>query len=103
MSPTDYPRTHDLSLLLRLLEDEGEDIEVFWSLLELNPFAIQFRYELAGETFPNFESLTRRTEQLLAHVRSLLAGSCDDYLSGVHPRSSAVPLHFSVASHHKRG
>ena len=69
----DYPKTHDLSLLLRILEDEGEDIEEFWSLLELNPFAIQFRYELAGELFPNFESLARRTERLLAHVQSLLA------------------------------
>jgi HEPN domain-containing protein len=69
----DYPKTHDLSLLLRLLEDEGEDIDTFWSLLELNPFAIQFRYELVGEAFPNFESLTRLTERLLAHVQSLLA------------------------------
>src|SRR3972149_2399537 len=48
----DYPKTHDLSLLLRLLEDEGEDIEVFWGLLELNPFAVQFRYELAGGGLP---------------------------------------------------
>jgi HEPN domain-containing protein len=71
----EYPKTHDLSLLLRLLEDEGENIDSFWSLLELNPFAVQFRYELAGEPFPNFENLARQTEQLLAHVQSLLSGS----------------------------
>lgn len=32
----DYPRTHDLNPLLGLLEDEGEDIGPFWSLLALN-------------------------------------------------------------------
>lgn len=44
-------RTHDLSLLLRLLEDAGEEIEPFWPLLGLNPFDVQFRYEVAGEDF----------------------------------------------------
>ena len=69
----DYPRTHDLNPLLGLLEDQGERIEPFWSLLELNPFAVQFRYELAGEAFPNFEQLAALAKQLLAHVQSLLA------------------------------
>ena len=68
----DYPRTHDLNPLLGLLEDQGEDVEPFWALLELNPFAVQFRHELAGEAFPNFEQLAQLTGQLLAHVRSLL-------------------------------
>jgi HEPN domain-containing protein len=69
----DYPKTHDLNPLLGALEDQGERIEPFWSLLELNPFAVQFRYELAGEPFPNFDQLARLAEQLLAHVQSLLA------------------------------
>ncbi len=69
----DYPRTHDLNPLLGLLEDQDENIEPFWSLLELNPFAVQFRYELPGEDFSNFEQLARLTKQLLAHVQSLLA------------------------------
>ena len=68
----DYPRTHDLSVLLGLLEDQGEDVESFWPLLELNPFAVQFRYELPGEDFPNFEQLARLAEQLLACVQSLM-------------------------------
>jgi HEPN domain-containing protein len=50
-----YPKTHDLSLLLGLLEDHDQYIEpIFRSLLELNPFAVQFRYELPGEDFPDF-------------------------------------------------
>ena len=68
----DYPRTHDLNPLLGLLEDGGENIELFWPLLELNPFAVQFRYELAGEAFPNFKQLAQLTGQLLANVQSLL-------------------------------
>ena len=69
----DYPKTHDLSLLLRLLEDAGEDIEPFWPLLGLNPFAVQFRYEVAGEDFPDFEKNAQLASQLLTHVQSLLA------------------------------
>ena len=69
----DYPRTHDLSLLLGLLEDQDENIEPFWALLELNPFAVQFRYELPGEEFSNFEQLAKMTNKLLAHVQSVIA------------------------------
>jgi len=67
----DYPRTHDLNVLLGLLEDQDEEIGPYWPLLELNPFAVQFRYELPGEEFPNFEQLARLSEQLLTHVESL--------------------------------
>ena len=68
----DYPKTHDLNPLLGLLEDQDENIESFWTLLELNPFAVQFRYELAGEAFPNFEQLAQLTQKLMAYVQSLL-------------------------------
>jgi hypothetical protein len=64
MSPTDRP--HDLIT--------GEDIEPFWRLLGLNSFAVQFRYEIAGEEFADFEPLAHLTEQLLVHVQSLLVG-----------------------------
>ncbi len=37
----DYPRTHDLNVLLGLLEDQDEEIGPYWPLLELNPFAVQ--------------------------------------------------------------
>ncbi len=47
-----------------MLEDQDEDIESFWSLLELNPFAVQFRYELAGEDFPHFDRLAQTAKQL---------------------------------------
>jgi HEPN domain-containing protein len=69
----EYPKTHDLSLLLRLLEDAGENIEPFWPLMGLNPFAVQFRYEVVGEDFPAFEQNAHLAHQLLTHVQSLVA------------------------------
>lgn len=69
----DYPKTQDLNPLLGLLEDHGERIDPFWSLLELNPFAVQFRYELPGEKFSNFEQLAKLTKKLMTHVQSLLS------------------------------
>ena len=44
-----FPRTHDLSLLMNLLAEAGEDIEPFFDLIEYNAFAIQFRYENLAE------------------------------------------------------
>lgn len=68
----DYPRTHDLSVLLGLLEDQDEDVGSYWALLELNPFAVQFRYELPGEDFPNFDELAHLSGTLLTRVESFL-------------------------------
>lgn len=67
-----YPQTHDLSLLFRLLEDAEEDIEPFWPLLGLNPFTVQFRYQVAGQEFADFGRFAQLTEQLLTHVRQVI-------------------------------
>ena len=40
-----YPRTHDLSALLSLLETQGENCGSFFNLVEYNAFAVQYRYE----------------------------------------------------------
>ncbi len=68
-----FPRTHDLNLLLGLLEDAREGIDVYWELLELNPFAVQFRYELPGDGFPEFEQSAQSVDRLLAHVEGLVS------------------------------
>lgn len=37
--------THDLSFLLHALETHGADMEPYWHLVELNGYAVRFRYE----------------------------------------------------------
>lgn len=73
LNEIDFPRTHDLSLLLGLLEDADQGIEIYWELLALNPFAVQFRYELPGDGFPEFEQCAHTVEQLLERVQVLLS------------------------------
>lgn len=41
----EYPLTHDLSLLLETLKSKGQDIEAHSGLLDLNAYAVRFRYE----------------------------------------------------------
>ena len=40
-----YPRTHDLMALIDTLADEGTDTSSLNSLVDLTPFAVQYRYE----------------------------------------------------------
>jgi HEPN domain-containing protein len=41
-----YPRTHDLMSLLEELTAAGEDTTSLEELVELTPFAVEYRYEL---------------------------------------------------------
>ncbi|MEO6050486.1 MAG: HEPN domain-containing protein [Pyrinomonadaceae bacterium] len=40
-----YPKTHDLMVLLFSLEDLGESVSELYGIVDLNPFAVQYRYE----------------------------------------------------------
>lgn len=40
----EYPRTHDLSLLLTLLDVQGQDVTPYLGLIELDPYVVQYRY-----------------------------------------------------------
>jgi HEPN domain-containing protein len=62
-----YPFTHDLSLLLKILEKNGIVITGWFDLLELNSFGVQFRYE---EFEQNDEMLNRK--MILARVGQLI-------------------------------
>ena len=68
-----FPRTHDLSLLLGLLEDANQQIDSYWELLGLNPFAVQFRYELPGDGFPEFKQTADKVQSLLDHIAGLIS------------------------------
>ena len=41
----EYPFIHDLDVLLNRLENQGSDVSALRALVELNAFAVQFRYE----------------------------------------------------------
>ncbi len=45
----EYPRTHDLSLLLGVLEDHGQAVESLYEMIEFNPYAVQYRYQAFDE------------------------------------------------------
>jgi HEPN domain-containing protein len=67
-----YPKTHDLSLLLGLLDDAEQDIQTYWSLLDLNPFAVQFRYEITEEEPFGHSRSAALVDQLIQHVQTLI-------------------------------
>jgi len=43
-----YAKTHDLMALLNILIDLGEDVTGLEELVDLNTFAVQYRYEAFG-------------------------------------------------------
>ena len=67
----EYPRTHDISLLLGILDAKGERVELFEDLVEFNSYAVQYRYEAFTEVGEPLErpSVTRRVEELLRLVQ----------------------------------
>ncbi len=69
-----YPLTHDIRLLLAELKAAGAEVEPFWDLIELNAFAVQFRYEShdSSEEPLDRPSVTRRVALLLDRVKALL-------------------------------
>ncbi len=68
-----YPLTHDLDLLLDLLQKRASGTARFRNLVEFVPYAVQFRYDVD----PDPEALDRvsalqHVEDLLQHVRQRL-------------------------------
>lgn len=74
----EYPLTHDLSRLLLLLEESGQDITDYWPLVEFNVFAVQARYE--SGLMAQEEPLDRK--YIIASIDQLL------FKVGGHQRSS---------------
>ncbi len=70
-----YPRTHDLSLLLLKLEEAGANVTDLWELLDLNPFAVQLRYDILDDEPLDHEVTLERISSLLDRVERLLADS----------------------------
>ncbi len=70
-----FPRSHDLGLLLSLLDEAGGDIAPFDELVALTPFGVQFRYEAfddSAEDPLDRPALLLQVDELLDHVSTLL-------------------------------
>ncbi|MCL6614250.1 MAG: HEPN domain-containing protein [Firmicutes bacterium] len=70
----EYPRTHDLSLLLNMLKDHGQDVESLFDLIEFNPYAVQYRYEAFDEIGDPLDrnAVSARIAELLRMIESLI-------------------------------
>jgi HEPN domain-containing protein len=71
----EYPKTHDIRLLLSLLQKQGCVVSPFTDLIEYTAFAVQFRYEALedGSDEPvDREAVLRRMEALIGHVAGIL-------------------------------
>ncbi len=67
-----YPHTHDLATLLDLLRRNGRDIDLFSGLIDLNPFAVIYRYDELPDDLGDFDppEMLSQVRQLLDHVAS---------------------------------
>lgn len=66
-----YPKTHDLRLLLVLLEEEGQEVDDLWDLLEFSPYAVQFCYDWTPEgTLLDRAEIVNRITKILDLVKN---------------------------------
>ena len=70
-----YPFTHDLGYLLSVLDRCGQGASAYSDLLDLNAYAVRFRYEysLTEDDPLDRAGILRRVHALLEHVTSLMA------------------------------
>ncbi len=76
----EYPLTHDISALLDLLRESGENVSQYWDLMEYNVYAVRFRYEsleLHDECL-NRETAVQAVRKLIASVRLMLDGTTEE-------------------------
>jgi HEPN domain-containing protein len=72
----EYPFVHDLDALLNALKKLGVDVDALWGLVELNAFAVQFRYEaFESQDEPlDRRALTVEATTVFRKVSALLKG-----------------------------
>jgi HEPN domain-containing protein len=69
-----YPKTHDVSALVKILHDAGADLEAFNELEDYTVFAVQYRYESYDESEEALDRSTviKETAALISHVRRVV-------------------------------
>ena len=70
----DYPTTHDLIRLLKMLILRDADATRFKALGDYSPYAVQFRYITDPSARPlDRDAAVKHPEALMEHVRGMLA------------------------------
>jgi HEPN domain-containing protein len=70
----EYPKTHDITLLLSMLSAHGQSIESYYDLIEFNPYAVQFRYEAFNEIGEPLDrdAVSARVDELVRKIGELI-------------------------------
>lgn len=71
-----YPKSHDLSVLVKIVQDAGEDLSGFDTLEDYTVFAVQYRYESydASDEPLDRESVVKQVTAFVTHVRKQILG-----------------------------
>jgi HEPN domain-containing protein len=72
-----YPKSHDVGVLVRILETAGEDLSRFSDLEDYTIFAVQYRYEAYDDAEERLhrDGVISRTGTFLSHVRRIIEGA----------------------------
>jgi HEPN domain-containing protein len=71
-----YPKSHDVSALVKILRDDGQDLSKFPNLEDYTVFAVQYRYEAYDdEDEINRSEAVEKTQLFLSHVQAILESS----------------------------
>jgi HEPN domain-containing protein len=68
-----YPFTHDISMLLKLLEENGCSVSEYWEFAEMSAFAMNLRYEGSDESAPplNRDHIMEISSSLFQYVQKM--------------------------------
>jgi HEPN domain-containing protein len=68
-----YPKSHDVSILIKILEQAGESLTPFPDLEDYTVFAVQYRYEGYDEADElDREDTISKASAFLAHVKTIV-------------------------------
>lgn len=69
-----YPKSHDVSVLIRILGDSGADVTRFPNLEDYTIYAVQYRYEAYDDSEEQLDrqQVIEATKALIEHVQSVL-------------------------------
>jgi HEPN domain-containing protein len=72
----EYPKSHDVSGLIKILKTDGADLSEFIHLEDYTPFAVQYRYDfMTGDETLARNEVIEETQEFLDHVRRIVDSS----------------------------